>query len=67
MAKRASTQIPMPTGGGPLRKIIGFAVVIALLVIVVKHPAEAAVVATKVAGLVGAVLDGLWSFVQQLG
>lgn len=67
MTKRGSTQIPVPTGGGPLRKIIGFAVVIALLVILVKHPAEAAVIATKVAGLVGDVLDGLWSFVQQLG
>ena len=67
MAKRGSTQIPIPTGGGALRKIVGVAIVIALLVIVIKHPAEAAATATKAAGLVGDVIDGLWSFVQQLG
>ena len=66
MAKRG-TQIPMSTGGGPMRKIVGLAVVIALLVIVVKHPAEAASTATSVAGFLGGVIDGLWSFLQQLG
>lgn len=66
MAKRG-TQIPMPVNGGPLRKLVGLAVVIALLVIVVKHPAEAATTATSVARFVGSVIDGLWSFVQQLG
>jgi hypothetical protein len=67
MAKRGSTQIPMPTGGGVLRKIVGLAVLIALLVIVVKHPSDAAAAATRAAGFVGSVIDGLWSFVQQLG
>lgn len=67
MAKRNSTQIPMPTGGGLLRKIVGTATVIAVLVIVIKHPAEAAVAFTRAAGFVGSVIDGLWSFVQQLG
>jgi hypothetical protein len=57
----------MPAGGGLTRKIVGLAVVIALLVIVVKHPAGAAATATDVAGFVGSVFDGLWSFVQQLG
>lgn len=66
MAKRGP-QIPMPVGGGSLRKIIGLAVVIALLVIVVKQPAEAAATATSVARFVGSVIDGLWSFVRQLG
>lgn len=66
MAKRG-TQIPIPTGGGLLRKIIGLAVVIALLVIVIKHPADAAAAATSAARFVGSVIDGLWSFVQQLG
>ena len=67
MAKRGSTQIPMPSGGGLLRKIVGVGVVIALLVIVVKHPADAAASATDLAGFVGSLIDGLWSFVQQLG
>lgn len=66
MAKRGSTQLPMPAGGG-LRKIVGLAVVIALLVVVVKHPADAAAAATSAAGFVGSVIDGLWSFVEQLG
>jgi len=67
MGKRGSAQFPMPTGGGLLRKIVGLAVVIALLVIVTKHPADAAATATDVAGFVCGVIDGLWSFVQQLG
>jgi hypothetical protein len=66
MAKRG-TQIPMPVGGGPLRKIVGLTVGIALLVIVIKHPGDAAATATDVARFVGSVIDGLWSFVQQLG
>jgi hypothetical protein len=66
MAKRG-TQIPIPTGGGPLRKIVGLAVLIALLVIVIKHPAGAAAAATGAARFTGDVIDGLWSFVQLLG
>lgn len=66
MAKRG-TQIPIPTGGGLFRKIVGLAVLIALLAIVIKHPAEAAAAATSAVGFVGSVIDGLWSFVQQLG
>ena len=66
MAKKG-TQLPMPTGGGLGRKVVGLAVVIALLVIVVKHPAEAAAAATGIAGFAGSVIDALWSFGQQLG
>lgn len=66
MAKR-STQIPIPTGGGVLRKIVGLAVAIALLVIVVKHPADAAAAATRVASFLIGVIEGVWSFFQQLG
>jgi hypothetical protein len=40
MAKQAFPGVK--TGGGPLAKLIGAAVVLALLVLVVKHPAEAA-------------------------
>lgn len=40
MAKQA---IPgVPTGGGIMPKLIGWAVAIAVLVLIVKHPAEAA-------------------------
>lgn len=67
MAKRTTTQIPMPTGGGPLRKIVGVAVVIALLVIVVKYPADAADAATSVGRFAGELIDGLWNFFRQLG
>jgi hypothetical protein len=66
MAKRG-TQVPMPIGGGLGRKVIGLAVVIALLVIVIKHPSGAAAVATGAAKFLGGVIEGLWSFVQQLG
>jgi hypothetical protein len=50
-------------GGGMLRKLIGTVVVLALLVIVVKHPADAA---NWVKAAVGC-LDGLVSFIRQVG
>lgn len=51
------------TGGGVLRKVIGTAVVLAVLVIVVKHPADAANWVKTAVGW----LDGLVSFIRQVG
>lgn len=48
------------TGGGVLSKVIGSAVVLLLLVIVVEHPAAAA-------NCVRVVMDGLMSFIRQVG
>lgn len=68
MAKK-NTMIPMPashSGGGVLAKVIGGAVVLALLVIVVKHPTDAA---GWLKGLIGSgtkVVNGMTSFIRQV-
>jgi hypothetical protein len=54
------------TGGGVLSKVIGTAVVLAILVIVVKHPAEAASFAKALFAGAGAVIDGFASFLRSL-
>lgn len=56
----------LKTGGGVMSKVIGTAVVLALLVIVVKHPADAASFTKAVFSGLGAVLDGLVSFFRSL-
>jgi len=65
MAK-TNMQMPMPTGGKIWPKLVATIFGVALLVIVVKHPAEAADVFGKVITGLGTVIDGLWSFIQQL-
>ncbi|QRP47234.1 hypothetical protein [Amycolatopsis sp. FDAARGOS 1241] len=68
MSKKASSMIPMPTSGGSvLPKLIGGAVLLALLVVVVKHPADAAHWAKAVIDAGGEVIDGLASFLRQVG
>jgi hypothetical protein len=63
----AKNVIPgVTTGGGMLSKVIGTAVVLAVLVIVVKHPTDAASFAKALVGGVGAVIDGLVSFFRSL-
>lgn len=54
------------TGGGILSKVIGTAVVLAILVIVVKHPADAANFTKTVFSGLGAVIDGLVSFFRSM-
>jgi hypothetical protein len=56
----------MKTGGGMMSKVIGTAVVLAILVIVVKHPSDAANFAKTVFSGLGAVIDGLVSFLRSL-
>jgi hypothetical protein len=63
----AKTHMPLPTGGKILPKLISAFVGFALLVIVVKHPSEAATMFKAAGGALGDVIDGLWTFVQQLG
>jgi hypothetical protein len=54
------------TGGGVMSKVIGTAVVLAILVIVVKHPTDAASFAKGLFSGLGAVIDGFVSFFRSL-
>jgi len=66
-ATMARNVIPgLRTGGGIMSKVIGTAVVLAILVIVVKHPADAASFAKTIFGVLGAIIDGLVSFFRSL-
>ncbi|GAB3433593.1 hypothetical protein [Actinophytocola sediminis] len=63
----ARNAIPgLQTGRSVMSKMIGFAVVLAILVIVVKHPADAASFAKTLFGGLGAIIDGLVSFFRTL-
>lgn len=58
--------IPMSTGGGVLPKLIGFAVAIAVLLVVVKHPQDSASwIQSLIAGGEG-MIDGLAAFLHTL-
>lgn len=56
----------LKTGGGMLSKVIGTAVVLAILVIVVKHPTDAATFAKTIFSVLGTVIDGFVSFFRSL-
>lgn len=59
--------MPMPTGNSSvLPKLITTAVVLALLVIVVKHPGDAATWVRALAGGAVDVIDGMASFIRQV-
>lgn len=59
--------IPMPTSSGSvLPKLVGALVVAALLVIVVKHPSDAADWTKQLFGLAGDAVDGIVSFIRQI-
>lgn len=55
------------TGGGVLPKLIGFGVLLALLVIVVQYPAEAASWVKSAFSLAGDGIDGLVAFIRSIG
>lgn len=62
----AKNMVPMPTGNGVLPKLIGAAVLLALVVLIVKHPGDSA---NGVEGLIGLgedVVDGIASFLHKL-
>lgn len=56
----------MKTGGGIMSKLIGTAVLVAILVIVVKHPSEAAGFAKALFSGAEAVIDGFVNFLRSL-
>lgn len=60
----AKNVIPgMKTGGGVMSKVVGTAVVLAILVIVVKHPSDAAEFVKTVFGWI----DQIATFLRELG
>lgn len=61
----AKNSVSLPTGKSVLPKLIGFAVALALLVIVVKHPGDAASWVKALAVGAGDVIDGIASFIRQ--
>ncbi|WP_414943370.1 hypothetical protein [Amycolatopsis sp. cmx-11-32] len=65
MAKNSSPVLK--TGGGALWKVVGLAVVVALLALVVKHPAESADWAKTLGAHAGDAIDGLSTFIESLG
>lgn len=58
----------LPTGGGgsKLPKVIGVLVTLAVLMMVIKYPAESAVTAQGAVHVIGGAVDGLASFFRQL-
>ncbi|MFE0022364.1 hypothetical protein [Amycolatopsis sp. NPDC059021] len=57
----------MKTGGGILSKLIGAAVVLALLVLVVKYPGDAASWAKGIGSTVADGIDGIVTFFRKVG
>jgi hypothetical protein len=62
MAKNA---FPMKTGGA-LGKMVAFLVALAIIALVIKHPAESADTVTGLFRAVGAVIDGIGAFLREL-
>jgi hypothetical protein len=62
MAKNA---FPMKTGGA-LGKMVAFLVALAVIALVIKHPAESADTVTGLFRAVGAVIDGIGAFLREL-
>jgi len=63
----AKNVIPgLKTGGGVMSKVIGTAVMLAILVIVIKHPTDAASFAKAFFSGFGAVVDGFVGFFRAL-
>lgn len=58
--------IAMPTGGGLGKKVVGILVFLALAVIIVKHPTEAASWATGLISLAEATVEGIVTFIRQV-
>ena len=56
----------LQTGRGIMPKVIGTAVLLAIVVIVVKHPTDAASFAKALFSGLGTVIDGLVSFLRTM-
>jgi hypothetical protein len=57
----------MKTGNGLVSKLIGVIVTVALLMLVVKYPGDAAGWVTGAVHLLGNIISGLVAFFRQLG
>ena len=60
----ARNMLPMKAGGGALRKVIGAIAVLAVLALIVQHPADAAGWAIGAVHLVGRVISGIGAFLR---
>lgn len=58
--------MPMPTGSGLLPKLIGGAIAVALVLVVVQHPTDAATWVTALANGGKSVVDGVAAFIHQI-
>lgn len=59
--------LPLKTGGSGLAtKVIGWLIVIAVLTLVVKYPADTAVWVRELAGLASDVIDGISTFLRTI-
>jgi hypothetical protein len=57
----------LPTSrNSALPKVVGMLITLALLVVVVKHPSEAAECAKVLGAWIGAAADGITKFMQQI-
>ena len=65
MGKRDPLQALAGGSGGTMRKLVGVAVAIALLVVVVKFPSDAAHWVKELWGLGEEIITGLASFIRQ--
>ncbi|QRP46906.1 hypothetical protein [Amycolatopsis sp. FDAARGOS 1241] len=65
MGKKDPLQALTGNGGGTMRKVLGVAIAIALLVVVVKFPSDAAHWAKELWDLGEEVITGLASFIRQ--
>lgn len=54
----------MKTDGGVLSKVIGWAVALALLTLVIKHPGDAATWAKSLFGMLGNAIEGISTFLR---
>jgi hypothetical protein len=59
-----NNMLPMKTGGGALGKVVGVLVTLAVLALIVQHPADAAGWVISAVHLVGRVIGGIGAFLR---
>lgn len=67
MITMAKSALPLPAANGGAKKVLGLVVLLVLVALAIKYPTDAATWVKSVAGAVGDVLDGLVTFVRNLG
>ncbi|NIJ14295.1 hypothetical protein FHU38_004639 [Saccharomonospora amisosensis] len=66
MGKKDPLQALVNNGGGTVRKLVGIAAAIAVAVIVVKYPNDAADMVTWLVGVGTDIVNGLVTFIRQV-